>query len=394
MIITDVECILLEGNETYGTRPGGFEASDQGDWLALIRVETDEGLVGWSDIETLTTAAPSIVQGTSMSAMGFSTLRDLLVGEDPLNTEGLWDKMFIGTAYYGRRGIALHCISAIDNCLWSIKAQAGALPLSVILGGRRHATMQAYASSLFWEEPEDNLKAARRFVDAGYHAAKFGWGPFGEDAGRDVEILSAIREGLGPDRDLMIDPGWYPNGWSGKPRARSRAENVELCERVAPFSPVWIEDFIHPEHVEEYAYVRERSPVPIAAGEQLSTIWDFKRYLEADCVDVLQPDLTRCGGLSVARKITQLAAERNIDVVTHSWLSDLLHAYSAHFMSTQPRANYIEFNVNQSKLSKGVTIGAMSLNEDGTVSVPDAPGLGVDVDLDFIEGHRVNGVPS
>lgn len=155
MRITDVECILLRGDETYGTRSSETDATDQGDWLALIRVETDEGLVGWSEVETLTTAAPSIVQGVSMGPPGFHTLRDILVGEDPEDTERLWNKMFVGTAYYGRRGIALHCMSAVDNCLWSIKAQAAAAPLSELLGGRRRGALPAYASSLFGDDPED-----------------------------------------------------------------------------------------------------------------------------------------------------------------------------------------------------------------------------------------------
>ena len=189
--------------KTYGTRKSEPDATDQGEWLALLKVDTDEGLVGWSDVETLTTAAPSIVQGVSMTPIGFHTLKDLLIGEDPSDTDRLWNKMFVGTAYYGRRGIALHCISAVDNCLWSIKAQAAAVPLSELLAGRKHVTLRAYASSLFWDDPEDNHRAARKFVDAGYHAAKFGWGPFGEDVGRDVDILTAIREALGPDRDLM-----------------------------------------------------------------------------------------------------------------------------------------------------------------------------------------------
>ncbi len=390
MRITDVECILLRGDETYGTRRSETDATDQGDWLALIRVETDEGLVGWSEVETLTTAAPSIVQGVSMGPPGFHTLRDILVGEDPEDIERLWNKMFVGTAYYGRRGIALHCMSAVDNCLWSIKAQAAAAPLSELLGGRRRGALPAYASSLFWDDPEDNYRAARKFVEAGYRAAKFGWGPFGEDPGRDVEILAAIREALGPGRDLMVDPGWYGIGWSDGLRFRTRRENLELCERVAPFNPVWVEDFIHPEYVEDYAYVRERSPVPVAAGEQLTTIWDFERYLDSGCVDILQPDLTRCGGLTVATRVAAMAAERGIDVITHSWISDLLHAYSVHFMSTLPGGRYVEFNAAQSRLSRGVTGGTMTLTEDGTLPVPDAPGLGVSVDIGFVEHHRVN----
>ena len=125
MRITDVEPILLRGEETYRATEGSAEAVDNGDWQLLVKVTTDEGLVGWSDVETLAAAALACINGPGMSILGFRSLKELLVGEEPLSDpEGLWQKLYIGTCYYGRRGVALHCISAIDNCLWSIRAQA------------------------------------------------------------------------------------------------------------------------------------------------------------------------------------------------------------------------------------------------------------------------------
>jgi L-rhamnonate dehydratase len=122
MKIAKVEPILLRGTQAYGAARGD-EAVDNGDWQLLVRVATDEGLVGWAD-ETLAPAAVTIIAGSGMSMLGFQTLGELLIGENPLDTERLWDKLYIGSAYYGRRGIAMHCISAINNCLWSIRAEA------------------------------------------------------------------------------------------------------------------------------------------------------------------------------------------------------------------------------------------------------------------------------
>jgi L-rhamnonate dehydratase len=143
--ITAVEPILLRGEQAYGAAAGVAEATDNGDWQLLVRVATDEGLTGWADVETLGPAAVAIVAGDGMSTLGFRTLASLLVGEDAHDVERLWDRMYVGSAYYGRRGIAMQCMSAIDNCLWSIRAQAAGVSLAHLLGGRRHERVLAYA---------------------------------------------------------------------------------------------------------------------------------------------------------------------------------------------------------------------------------------------------------
>src|SRR6185503_2150596 len=122
----------------YRATTGSAEAVDNGDWQLLVKVTTDEGLVGWSDVETLASAAVACINGPGMSVLGFRSLRELLIGEDPLDPERLWHKLYVGSCYYGRRGVAMHCISAIDNCLWSIRAQSAGVSLGELLGGRKH----------------------------------------------------------------------------------------------------------------------------------------------------------------------------------------------------------------------------------------------------------------
>jgi L-rhamnonate dehydratase len=391
MRITAVEPILLKGQETYRATSGGEEATDNGDWQLLVRVTTDEGLEGWADVETLAPPAVAIIAGPGMAVMGFKSLSELLIGEDPRETKRLWDRMYVGSAYYGRRGIAVQCISAIDNCLWSIRAQAAGVPLSTLLGGRRRDRIVAYASTLFRDTPEGMAAAARDYVAKGFRAVKFGWGVFGEDPGRDRELVAAARDALGPDRDLLVDPGWYPVGWSKPGPMRSRREAEALCAWLADYGVGWVEDFIHPDRFDEYAHVRSRSPVPIAAGEQVATVWDFERFIRMGCVDVIQPDLSRCGGMTVARRVAELAEEAGIDLVPHSWLTHLLTGHSLQLIATLPRARYVEFNVAQSALTRGVTQGTpFRLEADGTVVIPDAPGIGVAVDTDFVRAHRVN----
>jgi L-alanine-DL-glutamate epimerase-like enolase superfamily enzyme len=389
MKIVDVEPILLQGRESYSATAGCGEAVDNGDWQLLVKVTTDEGLAGWSDVETLASAAVACINGPGMGILGFRCLRDLLIGQDPLEPERLWHKLYIGTSYYGRRGVAIHAISAIDNCLWSIRAQAAGVSLGQSLGKRMWDRVRAYASTLFRETPEAMFAAARGYVERGFTAVKFGWGVFGEDPARDVELVAAAREALGPERDLMVDPGWYGAGWKGPWRPRTLDENIALCQRLATFRVRWIEDFIHPELFEEYSAVRRHSPVPLAAGEQLATFWEIDRFIRGGCVDVIQPDLTRCGGLTVGRQVARLADEAGIELVPHSWLTDLLTAYSLHLVGTLARPLFVEFNVSQSALTRGVCGGALVLNADGTVTIPTGVGLGVEVDEGFVTAHRV-----
>jgi L-alanine-DL-glutamate epimerase-like enolase superfamily enzyme len=372
-----VEPILLRGVQAYRASEGAEEATDNGDWQLLVRIGTDAGLTGWADVETLAPAAVAIIAGQGMSIMGFRTLGELLIGENPLDVERLWDKLYVGSAYYGRRGIAMQCMSAIDNCLWSIRSQAAGVSLARMLGGRRRDRVMAYASTLF--------RATK-----GYRAVKFGWGVFGEDPGRDRELVAAAREALGPERHLLVDPGWYPASWQKPGQMRSRREAIALCEWLAEFGVGWVEDFIHPERFDEYAHVRARSPVPVAAGEQVATVWDFERFIGEGCVDVIQPDLSRCGGVSVAVKVAAMAERAGIDLVPHSWLTHLLTGYSLQLIATLPRARFVEFNVSQSPLTAGITRTGFGLDEDGMVDIPDTPGIGVEVDLDFIGKHRVN----
>src|SRR5262245_46122274 len=390
MRVTNVEPILLRGEERYRTGAGSGEAVDNGDWQLLVRVTTDEGLTGWSDIETLASVAVACINGPGMGMLGFRSLKDLLVGEDPLGeAQELWHRLYVGSCYYGRRGVAMHCISAIDNCLWSIRAQAAGKSLGELIGAQRCERVTAYASTLFRETPEAMLEAARGYVERGFRAVKFGWGVFGEDSARDVELVAAAREALGSERELMVDPGWYGAGWNGPMKARTLEDNIRMCQSLAPYRVRWIEDFIHPELFDDYAAVRKSSPAPLAAGEQLGTIWDFERLIRGGCVDVVQPDLTRCGGLTVALQVARLAEEAGIDLVPHCWLTDLLTAYSLHLVGTLKRPQFVEFNVAQSSLTRGVCGGALSLHADGTVRVPRGVGLGVEVDEQFVKDHQV-----
>lgn len=389
MIITDVTPFLLRGDEIYGAHLGDAEATDQGDFLLLIRVRTDEGLEGWADVETLGSVAVEVISGQSMGAMGFRTLSDILVGQDPLDIAKRWEEMYLASAYYGRRGVVIQCISAIDNCLWSIAAQAAGVPLHDLLGGRKRERLPAYASTLFRSTPEANAEAALSYTSLGFRGVKFGWGGFGIDPVLDRDCLAAIRDALGPDRQLMVDPGWYLDE-GGRPRTRTREQTLTMLETISAFDPYWIEDFVHPDQLVQYREFQADFPaLRFASGEQQATVWDFERLMNEGTVSVVQPDLSRCGGLSTATAIVAEAERRGVEIVTHSWLTDFLHAYSLHFLSALPSATWVEFNVSQSRLSRGVVTDRMQLAADGTVAVPTGIGIGPIADEEFIRAHNV-----
>jgi L-rhamnonate dehydratase len=130
--------------------------------------------------------------------------------------------------------------------------------------------------------------------------------------------------------------------------------------------------------------------VPVAAGEQVATVWDFERFIRGDCVDVVQPDLSRCGGLTVAKRVAEMAADANIDLVPHSWLTHLLTANSLQLIATLPRAPFVEFNVAQSALTKGIAPASYKLDADGMIAIPDTVDGGAAVDEHFVAAHRVN----
>lgn len=381
MKITAVELFVLHSAGVYETPKGAEEASGP-TYLGIVKVSTDAGLVGYSDIETAPTIAKAAIDAPRWSEAGmecFDGLASLLIGENPLEMERLWYKMYRGSIYYGRRGVAIQAISAIDIALWDIAGKAYGVPVHILLGARWHTKIRAYASTLFRPRPEDMAEAAKAYVDQGFTAVKFGWGVFGSERKRDIQLVEAARRAIGDDRDLLIDTGWFVE--------RTPKEAIQLVRALEPFNPFFVEELLHPENYAGYREVATAVDTLIACGEQEATEWGFERLINEGGVDVLQPDLTRCGGFTVARKIVHMAERANRLVIPHSWCSDLLTAASLHLNAFQRRAVFIEFNTSQGPLSRDIARNPLRL-EDGYLRVPEGPGLGIEVDEAVIERYR------
>jgi len=382
MKITKVEVLVLKSPGLYRA-PEGDEEAVGPTYMGLTRVSTDAGITGYSDMETAAPVAKAAVEAPRWSEAGmecFDGLASLLEGENPLEPERLWYKMYRGSIYYGRRGVALQAISAIDIALWDICGKFYGQPVCVVMGARWHERIRAYASTLFRPTPESMRAAARRYVDAGFTAVKFGWGVFGEDPRKDVELVAAARAAIGDSNDLLVDAGWFVE--------RTPKQAIEVARSLEPYRPFFIEELLHPEDYEGYRRVADAVATPIACGEQEATEWGFRDLIERARVDILQPDLTRCGGLTVGRKIVHMAERANVLVIPHSWSSDLLTAASLHLNAFQRRAVLVEFNTASGPLSRSLCRDPLHL-EDGHLRVPQAPGLGVEVDEAVIERYRI-----
>lgn len=382
MKITNVEVFVLKA-------PGLYHSTDTDEeppgptYMGLVKVSTDAGITGYSDMETAASVAKAAVDAPQWSEgeiQAFDGLASLLIGENPLEVERLWYKMYRGSIYYGRRGVVIQAISAIDIALWDIMGKAYGQPVHVLLGGKWRNRVRAYASTLFRPTPQAMRDAVARYIDEGFTAVKFGWGVFGKDPSLDVRLVEAAREALGPGRDLLVDTGWFVE--------RTPKQAIQTIRRIEPFRPFFVEEILHPEDYDGYRRVADAVDTLVACGEQEATEWGFRELIERARVDVLQPDLTRCGGFTVARKIAHMAEMANVLVIPHSWSSDLLTAASLHFNAFLRHAEFVEFNTSQGPLSRAMVRDPLRI-VDGYVDVPTAPGLGVEVDEATIATYRI-----
>ena len=371
MHITDVETIVLRAPSVDTSRSDGTQDA------LYVRVHTDEGITGVGEADSSPYLVRTAIDMPS-SHIGARGLREILVGENPLEIGRLWELMFHASEHYGRSGVALHAISAIDMALWDIAGKAYGQPVSTLLGGRRVERVKVYASELMPDTVDEVRRIAATAVERGYRALKLGWGPLGQDLAVDERLIRAAREVIGMERDLMIDGG----------RAYTLRGASELLARVADVRLYWLEEPLQPDDLDGYRRLADSSDVRIATGEIEAGIRPFRALVERARVDVLQPDLGHCGGFTVGRKIADLAAETDVEVVPHCFASGVLVAASLHLAAVLDRPTYSEFSVTESPLASSVITEPFVL-EDGQLRVPDRPGLGIELDDDAVARYRV-----
>jgi L-alanine-DL-glutamate epimerase-like enolase superfamily enzyme len=297
--------------------------------------------------------------------------------------------MYRYLGYYGRQGVGMHMLSGADIALWDIAGKACGQPVCKLLGAKYRNKVKAYASTLFRPTPDDMKRAVAGYLEQGFKAIKFGWGAFGHDLALDVRLVNAARAEAGSSIDLMVDGGWYGIGYDNPYRPRAVKDWIRLVDGLEAADIFWLEDFLHPENFSGYADVSQSTrKLRIAAGEQYSGFMEFERLAVEGRVHTLQPDLSRCGGLTVGRQIAEMTQRRGIDCVPHAWLTDLLKAASLHLNAYLMNSLYLEFNVSSASLLNNLCKEKINM-VDGYIAVPEGPGLGVEVDEVAVAKFRV-----
>jgi L-rhamnonate dehydratase len=374
--ITEVEAIVLRQPEV----DEGIADGSQDD--VVIRVHTDDGLVGIGEVDSSPEVVRAVVETRGSHAVAHG-LRQLLVGEDPLDVERLWQRMYRGVIFYGRRGVAIHAISGVDIALWDIKGQALGKPVCELLGTPVHERIRAYASRLMPDSPEETREAVSELKDQGFTAVKLGWGPLGADPEHDVRLAGAAREAGGDDVEILIDAGL---GYGADAAAATR-----VARELEQLGVYWLEEPFEPDEYEAYAELADGVDLPVAAGEQDVTVWGFRELIERGRVDIVQPDVTRCGGITETLRIAELARSRGVKTVPHAWKSGIIKAASLHVNAVLPDALFQEYCVADTPINTRLTKQLLPVEGDGCVAVPTAPGLGVELDPDVVAEYRVDG---
>lgn len=371
MKITDVEVICLR-------IPPVDAPCEWGDDAFIVRVHTDEGLVGIGESDTSPIAARGMIEAPE-SHESSCGLKRLLVGENPLEIQRLWDKMYARSNYAGRRGLGIHAMSAVDIALWDIASQFYGVPIYMLLGGKYRDRIRAYGTFIPADTPEENRVIVRRLMAQGFTSLKFGGGILGNDPDTDVEIIEAIRDEVGPDFELQIDIACK---W------RTFGASAPMFKRLEHCRLNWIEEPVMPDDVGAYAKLGALGISKVAGGEGLTTRYEFDSFLRLAQPDIVQPDITRCGGISEMRKIYDLAEMNGVKLVPHGFSTGILLAATVQFLAACEHGDLMEYSQSTSPLFTGLVKNRIPF-ENGFVTVPDCVGLGVELDEAMIEEYRM-----
>ena len=349
MKITEVRALPLAIPLREGSPPSPW-AGATGKQI-LVRVTTDDGLVGWG--ECFAYGVPLAVCEVVDDA-----LAPLVVGEDPSQIEGLTQKLHRALMIWGRRGLAMFAVSGVELALWDLAGKRRGVPVFELLGGRCQPSVRAYASLLRYATPSEVGRAAAAGAAQGYTAIKLHQ--------TDVESVAVARDTVGESVELMLDTNCP---WSVE-------EAIRIGRQLEPFDLRWLEEPVWPpEDYAGLARVRSAVRLPIASGENDATVFGFAALVAAGAADVIQPSMTKVGGLGEMRKIAALATAANVTLVPHSYYYGPGLAATLHFAAATPGVPYVEFPPGQ--LEAPLTLEPLRC-VDGRVSPPDRPGLGAD----------------
>jgi D-galactarolactone cycloisomerase len=365
--IVDVRITGLSGGTVDGGWPQGNKPEE--DLNTILEVLTDEGLIGVGSVMT----SKSLVQAA------VALLRPHLIGERADEPMRVTEKLRQCSFWQGRGGAVEHAISGIDIAMWDLLGKICNQPVARLLGGYYRTRIKPYGSILF-DEPGPLRETLLQTVARGFKAIKLGWRPFGRrDRRTDELLMRTARDAVGPDVELMVDAGGSEQFW---PHGYKWA--LETAKMLAGYDVVWFEEALPPDDLEGYIELRRHSPVPISTGEVLTRRQSFRPFLEQQAVDIIQPDCTKCGGLTEAWRIAWMAYEHNIQWVPHGWNTAVGLAADLHLSAAMPVARYVEYLTPCVYLDEIIT-QPFHPDPEGYLTIPDRPGLGIELNREALK---------
>jgi len=341
--------------------------------VCLVKIVTKDGTYGWGE-----GYGPA-----GVVAAGIDFLAPLVIGEDPLHVETIWQKMHGRSFDFARSGVLVASLSAIDIALWDLRGKLIEQPVSILLGGRRRDKVKVYATGMYFtrdmNHPYDLATEAKMYVGQGFQAIKM---KIGLGLKEDLQAVEAVRGAIGPNIELMVDSN----------HAYSRSEARALARLIEPLDITFFEEPLSPDDYRGYRELRHATDIPIAAGECEYLCTGFRELVENQCVDIAQPDICAAGGLTETKKIVALANTFGVNVIPHCWGTGIAFAAGLHLTSTldfvpgrmrEPEP-VLEMDRTENPLRDVLTV-PMFQAIDGMVDVPDIPGLGVDVNQQLLK---------
>ena len=369
MKIKDIRLIPLVG----ATPDGGWQEGDGEDdnLHTLVEVITNEGVVGLGSIFT----------SAKLSEGALGVLRPMLIGESAIEPVRVCEKLHQTTFWQGRGGSITHFISGIDIALWDIFGKVTKQPISRLLGGRYRDKIKPYGS-LIMQEPDIFPARLEAAIERGFQAIKIGWGPFGRVSDNmDEAIVKTARETVGPSVELMVDAGgsdrYWPHGYKWA---------LETAKMLKQYDVVWFEEALRPDDLQGYIKLTENAPLPITSCEVLTRRQSFMPWIEQRAVDYIQPDVTKVGGLSEEYRIAMHAYDHSILFLPHGWNTAVGLAADLQLVAAVPTARWVEY-ITPAPYVEDIVAEPFTLDADGLLTIPEAPGLGVKWNSDGVKAH-------
>jgi D-galactarolactone cycloisomerase len=366
---------------------GLYGATPEGGWSnelnpddcvhTLIVVLTDEDVIGLGSVFT----SDDLVKGA------LNVLAPLYTGESAIEPERVSEKLHQHTFWQGRGGSITHAISGIDIALWDILGKVTGQPVGRLLGGRYRERVKPYAS-LLMDQPEPLREHLLSLKAQGFRAFKIGWGPFGRHSAQlDEAIVRAAREAVGDDCLLMVDAGGSDAYWEPGYKWALRTAHM-----LAEYNVAWFEEPLSPDLLDDFVRLRANAPLPISGGEVLTRRQSFLPWLKAGAFDIVQPDVTKVGGISEERRIAQMAQDYGIRFVPHGWNTALGLCADLHLASAFPATDLVEYCTGSPYID-ALPVKPWVLDEEGMLDIPDAPGLGFELNVDELRRYTRDPLP-